>query len=73
MPDNTQYADDSPDWYQQPAMTYAEMVQRHDRQLSDLMTWRSEVRGAMQLVKYTLGTSIISGVLGIIAILQNFR
>jgi len=48
-------------------MTVHEMLLDHDRKLDALLTWRSELRGAMMLVKVTLGTSIVSGIAAIVA------
>lgn len=44
------------------------MVLDHDRKIDSLMSWRSELRGAMALVKITLGASIVSGLVSIITI-----
>ena len=49
-------------------LTVREMVLDHDRKLDSLLAWRSEVRGVVALVKITLGTSILSAVVAILAI-----
>jgi hypothetical protein len=52
----------------QPAMTVREMVLQHDVDIEALKQWRNELRGAMQLVKVTLGTSLLSGILAVLAL-----
>jgi hypothetical protein len=44
------------------------MVLDHDRDIESLKSWRSELRGAMQLVKLTLGASLVSGVVAVLAL-----
>lgn len=57
-------------WHEAPALTYGEMVKAHDIAIRDLQTWRSEIRGMVQLVKYALGASIVSGIASVIAIVS---
>ena len=63
---------ESPDrhWYEKPAVTYAQMVIDHDKRLDALDTWRAELRGAMQLIKFALGASVVSGIASTIAIVR---
>ena len=51
-------------------MTYAQMVIDHDKRLDALDTWRAELRGAMQLIKFALGASVVSGIASTIAIVR---
>lgn len=44
------------------------MVLQHDADIESLKAWRSELRGALALVKITLGTSLVSGLLAVIAL-----
>lgn len=37
-------------------------------EVSDIKEWRAELRGAMALIKFTLGTSILSGLIAIITL-----
>jgi hypothetical protein len=66
--DVAQWADETRRWDDQPALTVRQMVLRHDQEIEALKMWRSELRGAMQLVKITMGTSIITGILAAIAL-----
>jgi hypothetical protein len=67
--DPRQYSGDKHRWDDDgPAVTMREMLLRHDRDIEVLKLWRSELRGAMQLVKITMGTSLISGALAAIAL-----
>ena len=50
------------------AVTMREMVLSHDRDIAALKAWRSELRGALALVKVTLGTSLVSGILAVLAL-----
>lgn len=50
------------------ALTMREMVLGHDRDIDDLKAWRNELRGAMGLVRITLGASLVSGVLAVLTI-----
>ena len=47
-----------------------EMVRQHDSDIEALKAWRSELRGALALVKITLGTSLVTGILAVIALLD---
>lgn len=49
-------------------MTVREMVLGHDVDIEALKAWRNEIRGAMALVKLTLGASLVSGLLAILSI-----
>lgn len=51
------------------AVSILDMVLDHDAQIDDLMTWRSELRGALSLVKATLGVSLLSAVASVVAII----
>jgi hypothetical protein len=66
--DVAQWTDETRRWDDQPAVTMRQMVLRHDADIEALKMWRSELRGAMQLIKITMGTSIISGLLAAIAL-----
>lgn len=46
-----------------------EMVLDHDDDIESLMLTRSEQRGALALLKFTLGTSLVSSALAIITII----
>lgn len=46
------------------------MVLDHDRKLDSLLTWRSEIRGALSLMKVAFGASILSAVVSILAVVQ---
>jgi hypothetical protein len=52
----------------QPAMTVREMVLQHDVDIEALKQWRDELRGAMALVKITLGSSIVAAIVSIAAV-----
>ena len=49
-------------------MTYAQMVLDHQTRLNSLDNWRAELRGALQLVKFALGASVVSGIASAVAI-----
>ena len=53
-----------------PAVTVAEMLQDHDQKLDSLLEWRSELRGAMTLVKLAMGASFLSAAVSIVAIVS---
>ncbi len=57
-------------WSQRPAKTWEQMVLDHDKAIDSLETWRSELRGALGLVRFALGASVVSGIATIIAIVQ---
>jgi len=52
----------------QPAVTVRQMVLLHDVEIEELKEWRSEMRGALALVKLTLGTSLVTGMLAILTL-----
>jgi hypothetical protein len=41
---------------------------RHEQRIDLLEGWRDELRGAMALLKFTLGTSILSGLIAIVTL-----
>jgi hypothetical protein len=49
-------------------MTVREMVLSHDADIESLKAWRNELRGALALVKLTLGASLVSGLLATLAL-----
>lgn len=51
------------------ALSVRDMVLAHDRAIDDLTAWRSELRGAFQLVKVTLGVSVISAIVSMAALI----
>lgn len=51
-------------------MTVREMVLGHDKDIESLKAWRSELRGALSLMKLTLGASLVSGLLAVLAIVS---
>lgn len=52
------------------AVTVRESVRDHERRLRTLESFKDELKGAMTLVKFTLGSSLITGILAIAAILH---
>ena len=42
----------------------------HGTRLDSLEDWRAELRGAMQFVKFALGTSIITGIVAVVSLLS---
>jgi hypothetical protein len=52
------------------AITVAELLRDHDAKLDLLLSWRSELRGAMALVKLAMGASFLSAVVSIIAVVS---
>jgi len=46
------------------------MVLDHEHRLSMMEEWRTELRGAMKLVKITLGTSIASATIAIVTLIE---
>lgn len=52
------------------AVSVRDMVLDHDRKLDSLLTWRSEIRGALSLMKVAFGASILSAVVSILAVVQ---
>jgi hypothetical protein len=42
----------------------------HANRIDSLEDWRAELRGAMQFVKFALGTSIITGVVATLTLLS---
>ncbi len=50
------------------ALTVAEMLRDHDHKLDSLLEWRSELRGALALMKLAMGASLLSAVVSIIAV-----
>lgn len=43
-------------------------VIRHSSEIADLKEWRAELRGAMALVKFTLGTSVLTGIVAVVSL-----
>jgi hypothetical protein len=68
--DDRQWTDPSRRWDDsgQSAVSVRTMVLQHDADIESLKAWRSELRGALALVKITLGTSLVSGLLAVIAL-----
>jgi hypothetical protein len=52
------------------ALTVPEMLRDHDAKLESLLEWRSELRGAMALVKLAMGASFLSATVSIIAVVS---
>jgi hypothetical protein len=50
------------------AVSMRDMVLQHDVEIDALKAWRSELKGAMLLVKFALGSSIASGLLAATAL-----
>lgn len=60
-------------------LSLRDMVLDHDRKLdalppgskvAELLTWQSEMRGAIALMKFAFGTSIVSAIVSIAAVVQ---
>lgn len=51
-------------------LSLRELVLKHETEIESLLETRSEMRGALALVKLTMGTSIVSGVVAVITILK---
>ena len=51
-------------------LSLRDMVLDHDRKLDDVLSWRSEMRGAIALMKFAFGASILSAVVSIAAVVQ---
>ena len=47
-----------------------DMVLDHDHKLDDVLSWRSEMRGAIALMKFAFGASILSAVVSVAAVVQ---
>ena len=60
--------DDSPDTIPYRVGLLETAVIRLTGEVADIREWRAELRGAMQLVKFTLGTSILSGLIAIVTL-----
>lgn len=52
------------------ALTVGEMLREHDQKLDSLLEWRSELRGAMTLVKLAMGASFLSAAVSIVAVVS---
>ena len=52
------------------AVSIRDMVLDHDGKLDLLLEWRSEIRGALGLMKVAFGASILSAVVSILAVVQ---
>lgn len=52
-----------------PAFTIRELIKEHDRDIESLKAWRSELRGALMLVKFTLGASLVSGAIATVTLI----
>ncbi len=67
-----QWEDDQRRWDDNSgsAMTMREMVRQHDTDIEGLKAWRSELRGALGLVRITLGTSLVTGILAAVALID---
>ena len=50
------------------AVTVAEMLRDHDHNIDSLLDWRSEIRGALALMKLAMGASVLSAVVSIITV-----
>jgi len=50
------------------AVTWQQMILDHDRDIDSLKAWRNELRGALALVKLTLGASLVSGIVAVLAL-----
>jgi hypothetical protein len=59
-----------PDDGSAPAVSIRSMVLDHDRKIDGLLAWRSEIRGALGLMKVAFGASILSAVVSILAVAQ---
>jgi len=44
------------------------MPRDHDHKIDSLLGWRSELRGALALMKLAMGVSVLSAVVSIIAV-----
>ena len=44
-------------------------VLKQGTRIDSLEDWRAELRGAMQFVKFAMGTSIVTGVLAVVTLL----
>ena len=49
-------------------LTVARMPRDHDHKIDSLLGWRSELRGALALMKLAMGVSVLSAVVSIIAV-----
>ena len=49
-------------------MTVAEMLRDHYQKIDSLLDWRSELRGAMALMKLAMGALVLSAAVSIIAV-----
>jgi hypothetical protein len=52
------------------ALTVAELLRDHDAKLESLLERRSELRGAMALVKLATGASFLAATVSIIAVVS---
>ncbi len=62
--------------HQESAVSVRELVLEHERLLrgpGGLMEWRAEIRGMITLVKFGVGTSMLSAIVSIWAILERIR
>jgi hypothetical protein len=50
------------------ALTVAEMLRDHDQKIDSLLDWRSELRGALALMKLAMGAPVLSAAVSIIAV-----
>lgn len=52
------------------AVSIRDMVLDHDGKLDRLIAWQNEIRGAFGLMKLAFGTSLVSALLSMVALLQ---
>lgn len=52
----------------QPAKTVRQMVLEHDDDIESLKAWREQLRGAFRLMIVAFGTSIVTGILSVAAL-----
>jgi len=53
-------------------LTVGEMIRDHARRIDELERFRDELKGMTTLIKFVLGTSLLSSVVAIIAIVTVF-
>ena len=62
-----------PHWQRETALTVRDLVLEHERILrgeDGLVWWRAEVRGMVTLVRFGIGTSVLSAIVSILALVQ---
>ena len=60
-----------PHWREPQVYTVAEIVRRHGDRLDSLDLWRAEINGGVKLLKLLAGTSIVSLIVSIWAIVDR--